>query len=171
MYAEIDSINNLTTQREKSSEVKSSFQKLQDAKTKTDRTYEIICDLLKPEARQGLSEIEKEFKGLSVKIQKATTDSVNYVDCSIKKIPWNLPMTSDGLEDNNSRKDNPLTSNDDEDGQTRSFRQSADNTLDKSLKLLRDVNQSTVFEKRYNRMAVAPRQTGSATMSTVKGRS
>ena len=51
------------------------------------------------------------------------------------------------------------------------MRQSADDTPEKSLKLRRDVNQSTVFDKSEDRTEVAPRQTGPATLSTVKRRS
>ena len=65
-------------------------------------------------------------------------------------------------------KDIPVTSTGDEGSQTRNLRQSADATLEKSLKLLRDVNQSTVFDKDDDRTEVAPRQPGSATLSTVK---
>ena len=42
--------------------------------------------------------------------------------------------------------------------------------LQKGLKLLRDVNQSTVFDKNEGRAEVAPRQTGSVTLSTAKRR-
>ena len=64
-----------------------------------------------------------------------------------------------------------MTATGDEGSQTRNLRQSANDTLEKSLKLLRDVNQSTAFDKSENRTEVAPRQTGSATLSTVKRRS
>ena len=69
-----------------------------------------------------------------------------------------------------SLKNIPVTSTGDEGGQTPNLRQSADDTLEKSLELLRDVNQSTVFDKGEDRTEVAPRQTGSATLSTVKRR-
>ena len=75
------------------------------------------------------------------------------------------------MEETTSMKDIPVTSTGDEGSQTLNLRQSADDTLEKSLKLLRDVNQSTVFDKSEDRTEVAPRQTGSATLSTVKRRS
>ena len=52
-----------------------------------------------------------------------------------------------------------------------STKQKANETLLRGLKLLRDVNQSTVFDKGENRAEVAPRQTGSLTLSTAKRRS
>ena len=52
-----------------------------------------------------------------------------------------------------------------------STKQKANETLQRGLKLLRDVNQSTVFDKSESRAEVAPRQTGSMTLSTAKRRS
>ena len=51
-----------------------------------------------------------------------------------------------------------------------STEQKANETLQRGLKLLRDVNQSTVFDKNESRAEVAPRQTGSVTLSTAKRR-
>ena len=115
---------------------------------------------------------KKYVREFSVKVQQATTNSLNYVDRLTEvKDHWNQPITSDGLGETTSMKDIPVTSTGDEGSQTRSLRQSADDTLEKSLKLLRDFNQSTVFDKSEDRTEVVPRQTGSATLSTVKRRS
>ena len=120
---EIDTINNLMQQDERSSKVKSTFQKLQETKTKLDRTYENACGLLQAESVGSLPLFENYVKEFSLKTQQATTDSLNYVDRSNEeKNHWNLPMTSDEVEENNSRKDTPVTSNDDEDGQTQSWK-------------------------------------------------
>ena len=64
-----------------------------------------------------------------------------------------------------------LTSTDDEGSQTRNLGPSPNNTLEKSLKLLRHANQFTVFDKSENRTEIAPRQRGLATPSTVTRRS
>ena len=79
---EIDTINNLMQQDERSSKVKSSFQKLQETKTKLDRTYENACGLLQAESVGSLSLFENYVKEFSLKTQQATTDSLNYVDRS-----------------------------------------------------------------------------------------
>ena len=172
LSSELDTINNLMKQEERSSKVKSSIQNLQEFKTKLDKVYESVCSQLKTESIGGLSRIEKDVREFSVRIQQATTDSLNYVDrLNEIKDHWNSPTTSDGLETDFSQKDIPVTSHDNKDGQTRKLRTSANDTLEKSLKLLRDVNQSTSFDKNDNRAEDAPRQTGSVTLSTVKRRS
>ena len=79
---EIDTINSLMKQKERSSKVKSSLRNLQEVKTKLDKAYENVCDLLKPEAPKGLSKLEKDIKEFGVKIQEATTVSLNYADRS-----------------------------------------------------------------------------------------
>ena len=172
LSSELDTINNLMKQEERSSKVKSSIQKLQEFKSKLDKVYESVCSQLKTESIGELSMFEKEIREFSVKIQQATTDSLNYVDrLNEVKDHWNQPISSDGLGETTSMKDIPVTSTGDEGSQTRNLRQSANDTLEKRLKLLRDVNQSTAFDKSENRTEFAPRQTGSATLSTVKRRS
>ena len=52
-----------------------------------------------------------------------------------------------------------------------STKQKANETLQRGLKQLRDVNQSTVFDKSENRAEAAPLQTGSVTLSTAERRS
>ena len=52
-----------------------------------------------------------------------------------------------------------------------STKQKANETLQRGLKQLRDVNQSTVFDKSENRTEAAPLQTGSMTLSTAERRS
>ena len=52
-----------------------------------------------------------------------------------------------------------------------STKQKANETLQRGLKLLRDFNQSTTFDKSENRAEAAPRQTGSVDLSTAKRRS
>ena len=152
--------------------MKSSIQKLQEFKTKLDKVYESVGSQLKTESIGELSMFERNVRDFSVKIQQATTDSLNCVDrLNEVKDHWNQPITSDGLGENTSMKDIPVTSTGDEGSQTRNLRQSADETLEKSLKLMRDVNQSTVFDKSEDRTEVASGQTGSATLSTVKRRS
>ena len=152
--------------------MKSSFQKLQETKTKLDRAYENACGMLKAEAVGSLSIFDKDIKEFSLKIQQATTDSLNYVDCSNgERNHWNQPTTSDRLEGIFSQKDIPVTSHDNKDDQTQNLSTSATDTLEKSLKLLRDVNQFTVFDKNENLMEIAPRKPGSATLSTVTRRS
>ena len=64
---------------------------------------------------------------------------------------WNQPTTSDGLDEVFSQKDIPVTSHDKKDGHTLKMRTSANDTLEKSLTLLRDVNQSTLFVKKESR--------------------
>ena len=169
LSSELDTINNLMKQEERSSKVKSSIQKLQEFKSKLDKVYESVCSQLKTESIGELSMFEKEIRDFSVKIQQATTDSLNYVDrLNEVKDHWNQPISSDGLGETTSMKDIPVTSTGDEGSQTR---QSANDTLEKSLKLLRDVKQPTAFDKSENRTGVAPRHTRSATLSTVKRRS
>ena len=108
-----------------------------------------------------MSNLAIDIKEFSVKIQEATTDSLNYLDRSNEeKNQWNLPTTSDGLEQIISRQGIPMTSNDDADSQLGKMRPSASNTLEKSLKLLRNANQLTVFDQIASRTEAAPRQTG-----------
>ena len=108
-----------------------------------------------------MSNLAIDIKEFSVKIQEATTDSLNYLDRSNEeKNQWNLPTTSDGLEQIISRQGIPMTSNDHEDSQLGKMRPSASNTLEKSLKLLRNANQLTVFDQIASRTEAAPRQTG-----------
>ena len=65
---------------------------------------------------------EKEIREFSVKIQQATTDSLNYVDrLNEVKDHWNQPISSDGLGETTSMKDIPVTSTGDEGSQTRNF--------------------------------------------------
>ena len=64
-----------------------------------------------------------------------------------------------------------MTSTYDEDSQPHEMPPKSNDMLQKSRKLLRDVNQSTVFDKRQDRTEVAPRQTGSATLSSSMRRS
>ena len=173
LSGELDTINNLMKQEEWSSKVKSSIQKLQDFKTTLDKVYESVRSQLKTESIGGFSMVEKDVREFSVRIQQATTDSLNYVDrLNEVKGHWNQPTTSDGLERDFSQKDIPVTFHDNKDGQTRrKLRTSANDTLEKSFKLLRVVNQSTLLDKNENRSEDAPRQTGSVTLSTVKRRS
>ena len=81
LSSELDTINNLMKQKERSSKVKSSIQKLQEFKTKLDKVYESVCSQLKTESIGELSMFEKEIRDFSVKIQQATTDSLNYELC------------------------------------------------------------------------------------------
>ena len=50
LSSELDTINNLMKQEERSSKVKSSIQNLQEFKTKLDKVYESVCRQLKPES-------------------------------------------------------------------------------------------------------------------------
>ena len=96
---------------------------------------------------------------------------MNYVDRSNEEKSYlNQPTISDRLEGVFSQKDIPVTFHDNKDGQTQNLRTSANDTLEKSLKLLRDINQSTVFDKNENLTEVAPRKPRSAILSTVKRR-
>ena len=61
-----------------------------------------------------------------------------------------------------------MTSIYDEVSQPRNMRPRANDKLEKSLKLLRNVNQSKAFHRNQSCTEAAPRQTGSATLSTVK---
>ena len=107
---EIDSINKMMEQDERSRKVKSSFQKLQETKTKLDRAYENACGLLKAESVGSLSIFEKDNKEFSLKKQQTTTDSLNNVDRSKEeKNQWNEPTTANGLEGIFSHKDIPVT--------------------------------------------------------------
>ena len=47
LSSELDTINNLMKQEERSSKVKSSIQKLQEFKSKLDKVYESVCSQLK----------------------------------------------------------------------------------------------------------------------------
>ena len=66
---EIDTIDKLMEQDERSRKVKSSIQKLQETKTKPDRAYENACGMLKAESVGSLSTFEKDNK-ISLKIHK-----------------------------------------------------------------------------------------------------
>ena len=158
LSCELYTINNLKKQEEKSGKVNSSIQKLSEFKTKLNKIYESVCRQLKRESTGVLTMFEKDVREFSVKIHQATTDSLNYVDrLNEVKDHSNQPTTSDGLEETISVKHIPVTSTGNEDSRTRSLRQSADDTLEKSLKVLRDVNQSTVFDKGEDRTEVALR--------------
>ena len=101
----------------RSSKVKSSFQTLQETKTKLDRAYGNACGLLKMESVGSLSVFDKDITEISLKIQQATTDSLNFVDRSNEeKNHWNQLTTSDGLEGIFYQKDIPVTSHDNRDG-------------------------------------------------------
>ena len=135
MSSELDTINNLIKQEKRSTRVKSSIPKLQELKTKLDKVCESVCSQLKTGSIGELSVFEKDVGELSVKIQQATTDSLNYVDrLNEVKDHWNQPITSDGLGETTFMKDIPLTSTGDEGSQTRKLCQSGDDTLEKSLK-------------------------------------
>ena len=69
-------------QDERSSKVKSTFEKLQETNTKLGRAYENDCGLLKMESVGSLSIFEKDSKAFSLKIQQVTKDSLNYVNRS-----------------------------------------------------------------------------------------
>ena len=132
LSSELDTNNNLMKHQERSSKVKSSLQKLQDFKTKLDKFYESVCSQLKLESIGELSMFEKDVREFSVKIQQATTGSLNYVD-SLNEVKdhWNQRTTSYGLEEIISLKDIPVTSTGDEGSQTRNLRQNADEMLEK----------------------------------------
>ena len=68
LSCEIDTINNLMQQDERSSEVKSSFQKHQETKTKLDRAYENACGLVKAESVGSLPIFDKDIKNTRLKI-------------------------------------------------------------------------------------------------------
>ena len=79
LSSELDTINNLKKREKRSSEVKSSIQKLQEFKTKLDQVYESVCSQLKTESIGEFSMFKKDVREFSVKVQQATTDSLNYV--------------------------------------------------------------------------------------------
>ena len=90
LFSDLDTINTLMKQEEKSSKVKSSIQKHQEFKTKLNNIYESVCSQLKTESIGELSMFEKDVRGFSLKIQQATTASLNYCDRSIEvKDHWN----------------------------------------------------------------------------------
>ena len=112
------------------------------------------------------------FENSVKKIHQATTYSLNYVD-RLNEKKRSLEPTDNvrWVGETISLKHIPVTSTGNKGSQTRSLRQSADDTLEKSLKLLIDGNQSTVVDKGEDRTEIALRQTGSATLNTVKRRS
>ena len=66
-------------QDERSSRVKSSLRKLQETKTKLDSSYESAGGLPEAESNGRLSVFKNDFKEFNLKIQQATTVSMNYV--------------------------------------------------------------------------------------------
>ena len=141
--AEKTTIDNLIEQGARSSRVKMAIQKLQDNKAILDKSLETRRSLLKSDSLSILATAENVVTEMNPIIQQAMTDALNYIDSCNTAANDPLeniePSEVSGVESSElSKDDNPSNALE---------KSNANERLDKGLKMLKEVSQSTLFLK------------------------
>ena len=177
--------------------IKSVLPEVQDLKEKLEEILNQQRSFLQPFHQNFLKPKEEELEQAKLLLQEVTQECLSYVeplDPYVDETGAEFDVTSqnldsktifsnpeEGLDELERGTTNPeestksgvvgsQLSKDNVNVSGASTKQKANETLQRGLKLLRDVNQSTVFDKNEGRAEVAPRQTGSVTLSTAKRR-
>ena len=177
--------------------IKSVLPEVQDLKEKLEEILNQQRSFLQPFHQNFLKPKEEELEQAKLLLQEVTQECLSYVeplDPYVDETGAEFDVTSqnldsktifsnpeEGLDELERDTTNPeestksgvvgsQLSKDNVNVSGASTKQKANETLQRGLKLLRDVNQSTVFDKNEGRAEVAPRQTGSVTLSTAKRR-
>ena len=143
IVAEKTTIDNLVEPGARSSGVKMAIQKLQDNKAILDKSLETRRSLLKSDSWSILATAENVVTEMNPIIQQAMTDALNYIDSCNTAANDPLeniePPEVSGVESSElSKDDNPSNALE---------KSNANERLDKGLKMLKEVNQSTLFLK------------------------
>ena len=196
--AKAKNLQQLMIKGARSTRVKSILPEIQDLKEKLEEILNQQRIFLQPNHQSFLKSKEEELEKAKLLLQEVTQECLSYVEPLnpyVEETGAEFDVTFQNL-DNKTIFSNPEeglnelergTINPEESNNTDVVRsqlskdnanvsgastgQKANETLQRGLKLLRDVNQSTVFDKSENRAEVAPQQTGSVTLSTAKRRS
>ena len=139
IIAQKTTIDNLIQQGARSSRVKTAVEKLQDNKAILDKTLETRLSLLESKSLTILATAENVVTEMNPIILQAMTDALNYIDScnTVANDPLEniKPPEVSGVESSELSKD---------DNRSHALEMSnANERLDKGLKMLKEVNQST----------------------------
>ena len=196
--AKAKNLQQLMIKGARATRVKSILPEIQDMKEKLEEIINQQRSFLKPNHQIFLKSKEEELEKAKLLLQLVTQECLSYVEPLnpyVEETSAEFDVTFQNL-DNKTIFSNPeegldelerdainpeessksdivrsQLSKDNVNVSGASTKQKANETLQRGLKLLRDVDQSTVFDESESRAEVAPRQTESMTLSTAKRRS
>ena len=196
--AKAKNLQQLMIEGARATRVESILPEIQDLKEKLEEILNQQRSFLQPNHQNFLKSKEEELEKAKLLLQEVTQECLSYVEPSspyVEETGAEFDVTfqnldsktifsnpEEGLDELERGTTNPeestksgvvrsQLSKDNVNVSGASTKQKANETLQRGLKLLRDVNQSTVFDKSESRAEVAPRQTGSMTLSRAKRRS